>query len=1456
MDKWHVYFPGRSMSSPNDPPTTPPATGGAPSGEPGPAPDSGSTDLSGRELTLQTPALGLSGRELTIQTPAPKPLTPELSGRELTMQTPAMGLSGRELTIQTATGKPPTADLSGRELTLQTPATGISGRELTLQTPTPVADLSGRELTMRGPGTPTPNTQVGGKPRTDHGFKPRTGVVTSISFDDAWHLQGRKGPFTGQTWGDFELGGILGEGGMGAVYRGKQKSLRRRVAIKVLPPNLAADGRLLQRFQLEATTASKLQTPHVVQVYSIGEFEGNHFYAMEYVEGKDLYDVIKERREANKPLTTDEAANYIMQAAKGLAEAGRQGVVHRDIKPPNLMVTKDGMVKIADFGIVKVLSEHNLTMTGQAVGTPAYVSPEQGRGDKEVDPRSDIYSLGVVFYELVCDKKPFDGSTPNALIYQHCYEEPKLPKEVNAAISDEIQAVVMRCLQKKPENRYQSADELVRDLEAIRAGSMLKSAIANYKLGTGADEAKREQMTWLQRNMLPVAAAALLVFGGIGYGIYSYNEKLRKAESIAELKRKDDEIEAKEKKLMNESKITGLRNTLKASLDIPGALPEAVEASLTSLAKLTTDGDKDNDVVRWRAKVTAVRDLELKLSPIEAGTPTVEQRKAARKDLEAYIGKVGGTEAKAARWTARLNGIDEEEQRLRTECAKLDTTLLKKSSRDQYVPLIESLAALTPADDPQLVKWKQKLATFDQTLNALLEQIKPLETEASVTVAKRQLYQPIVNDLAIYLDVGDKKLEAWNTKLSSVGQRMSDYQTKIKGIVGDQPERISKPDFDRIKETLASYESLVGSENPQLKDWKAAITNGENAIVGIRGRLKDFVDKSGDDKVLPQGVHAVFASQLKELKSLIYSGDQDVQKWEETLRDSIATLKALENDCSVLAVTAENPVTMAAQLDLAPKVGRLLAKGAINADRADAYRQRLTTEARRIKILRDSLVAFNQAESISDSMVKGLERLTTDAGTDDADVKRWSAKHARVLALQEKLSALDRRAGVPDEVGKLFDELKQLVGEKDSQLVAWQGKVQRIDSARKSLTVLDPKRRVAFNADEMAVKLRDLEELVGSGDRQLLTWKAKAAEVALHKSELAKLATTIAQSVEANGVAHARLHHLIVDMIGADDDDIRAAAKRLDELDGPPQPAWAKAGKMGRDRDGMWAEADLPGGSQRFRYVASGTFTIGSPDTEASREADELQVQLTLPRGFWIAEVELPRANWLAHMSGDPSRSASMDAALQPVERMTWAEAQDYCSKLNAAVPGLSARLPLEAEWEYACRAGTSEAWNRPADVAADADGVAKIAWCDANAAGGPHASRGRLPNALGLFDMHGNLAEWCADAYTPYPTAPTEITSPASGGDRRVLRGGSWGDSWTRTRAANRIPARADLRSAFVGMRLALDVEWGARAPDGTQLIAQAQRAAGGRQFSFPVGGWRVQIQQETAAQAGAVKR
>ncbi|MFM2089521.1 MAG: hypothetical protein RLZZ127_10, partial [Planctomycetota bacterium] len=486
----------------------------------------------------------------------------------------------------------------------------------------------------------TEATAVGGAAAPADPSRPATDPArklgkTTATMDDGWHLKGRKGPMTGQTFGDYDIGGVLGEGGMGVVYRARQVSLKRRVALKVLPPALANDTRLLQRFEQEARTASLLNTPHVVQVFAAGTVDGTSFFAMEFVEGTDLSEIIKAKDAKGERFATEEAADYIIQAARGLAEAGKLGIVHRDIKPANLMVTSKGLVKVADFGISKVAGEHSLTMTGTAVGTPAYCSPEQGRGDA-VDHRSDIYSLGVVLYELLTGRKPFDGATANALIYQHNYAEPTLLREIRADLSEEYQAIALKCLQKDPANRYQDAADLVGDLERVRAGSAPMTALMSA-FGTGADEAMR-RLGIKQRRVWPWIAAATVAILGAG-GAYWWWQAGEQERAVARDER------------------TRLREKLAAVIDKPVPVDASVPVDLRAYAGLVGDGDED--VVRWSAEIVGIQAAERDLAVLDREElPGAASRAALAARLLDHARWVGTAGQDHQRWTARLAQVD------------------------------------------------------------------------------------------------------------------------------------------------------------------------------------------------------------------------------------------------------------------------------------------------------------------------------------------------------------------------------------------------------------------------------------------------------------------------------------------------------------------------------------------------------------------------------------------------------------------------------------------------------------------------------------------------------------------------------------------------------------------------------------------------------------------------------
>ncbi|HEX2040738.1 MAG TPA: Stk1 family PASTA domain-containing Ser/Thr kinase [Acidimicrobiales bacterium] len=266
--------------------------------------------------------------------------------------------------------------------------------------------------------------------------------------------------------GRYEIVRPIARGGMADVFLARDQLLDRPVALKVLFPELSVDRSFVERFRREAQAAANLTHPNVVSVYDFGEEDGTSFIVMEYIDGRTLTSIVR----AEGPLLADRAAAIGADVAAALAFAHRQGVVHRDVKPGNVLIDGSGHVRVTDFGIARAANtEENLTQAGAVMGTATYFSPEQAQGHR-VDGRSDVYSLGVVLYEMVTGHPPFAGDNPVSIAYKHVREDPPLPRSVNPAVPPAFEAIVMQAMAKDPALRYQSADDLRADLLRFRQG--------------------------------------------------------------------------------------------------------------------------------------------------------------------------------------------------------------------------------------------------------------------------------------------------------------------------------------------------------------------------------------------------------------------------------------------------------------------------------------------------------------------------------------------------------------------------------------------------------------------------------------------------------------------------------------------------------------------------------------------------------------------------------------------------------------------------------------------------------------------------------------------------------------------------------------------------------------------------------------------------------------------------
>ncbi len=300
----------------------------------------------------------------------------------------------------------------------------------------------------------------------------------------------------GTRLGSFEIVAPIGAGGMGEVYRAKDAKLGREIAIKVLPEAVASDAERRQRFEQEARSASALNHPNILTIYDIGEADGTVYIAMELVEGKTLRELVA----SGEPVPTKKLLDVAVQTAEGLAKAHSAGIVHRDLKPENLMVSKDGFVKILDFGLAKLIepvaegasvlptAAPSPTQPGTVLGTAGYMSPEQASG-QPVDFRSDQFSLGTILYEMASGKRAFQRKTGAETLVAIIREEPEPLSQLAPKAPAPVRWIVERCLAKDPEERYASSKDLARDLKSLRDHLSETSASGGLEAAEPAEDA-------------------------------------------------------------------------------------------------------------------------------------------------------------------------------------------------------------------------------------------------------------------------------------------------------------------------------------------------------------------------------------------------------------------------------------------------------------------------------------------------------------------------------------------------------------------------------------------------------------------------------------------------------------------------------------------------------------------------------------------------------------------------------------------------------------------------------------------------------------------------------------------------------------------------------------------------------------------------------------------------------
>ena len=325
----------------------------------------------------------------------------------------------------------------------------------------------------------------------------------------------------------------LGAGAMATVFKARQLSLDRIVAIKVLPKRLSENKEFVDRFYMEGKAAARLNHPNIVGAFDVGEAGGYHYFVMEYVEGQTVFDHIAE----GNPYSEKDAINIVIQICKALVHAHENGLIHRDVKPKNIMITPSGVAKLADMGLAREKDDQEAAQAeaGKAYGTPYYISPEQIRGELNIDFRADIYSIGATFYHMITGRVPFEGASPAVVMHKHLKEELVPPDHIISTISSGTSEIIEVAMAKDPKNRYASTQDMLSDLEAVARGEPPVLARKAYDLTSLANlekngreaqeggvimvEASREQTidfgsrTWTEKlsDPLVITLSALLL---------------------------------------------------------------------------------------------------------------------------------------------------------------------------------------------------------------------------------------------------------------------------------------------------------------------------------------------------------------------------------------------------------------------------------------------------------------------------------------------------------------------------------------------------------------------------------------------------------------------------------------------------------------------------------------------------------------------------------------------------------------------------------------------------------------------------------------------------------------------------------------------------------------------------------------------------------------------------------
>jgi len=1298
-----------------------------------------------------------------------------------------------------------------------------------------------------------------------------------------------KGPdlAPGQQLGNYTIVRKLGEGGMGAVYEANQAGINRRVALKVLPQTLMQNQVFLERFMREAQSAGALNHPNIVTVHEVVQDQGYYFFSMEYVDGQTLREWLKRTGR----MSADDALKIIRKVAQALHYAWQEArIIHRDIKPDNIMLTRQGEVKVADLGLAKSTAQDaTVTADGTGIGTPAYMSPEQSRGAKDIDCRADIYSLGITLFQMLTAQLPFEAETPYAVIAAHLEQPLPDPKSISPEIPDSVSALIQRMCAKDPSQRYEAPAQLVDEIDAIArpgaAGPTQPIQTEAFRQQPTIPISQRRRRAPKSRSRTPAILAALIglvIIGGLGYmmfgrggpGVPTTTTTIATTTTVKGVVA----ISPAQAKEMFEYAMTYAKEHPDEFPEIINKFEEVrIETKGTVFAMQAAD-----QIREWR------RNWD------DAGAAEIEKR---RPIADRHVADADFVKARAV-WEDFPKGLltDATRDRANAEMARIETAVhaFAQNLKRQAAPfLAKRPGQLTAADITALTALKAKADRPPAGLDAAGKAaLAALAGQIGQALAARQEHLAALRAEALE--------ELWNA-----------YEPQMKGKGFDRAavlvrESEGKNDA-KVGALLAKDTPLVAGlfakakENlPHLKGKTiriggmamtvADVKDGKVIVKQDAAQMAFAMDKLGRETVLMLALMGEKGPGLlvrqKALFAFYYGRESEIvaklREAEDAGADLAFYLSRLRPVLVVMSVPPGSSVAVEVKRDGAWQ------KVPVDAQETPARCEVPGRGSYRVKVSRKGYLTATREVTVRDAGELKLVFSLKKAGL-------WPPVRDG-LVLHYSFDEADDRA--EDKSGKgnhgTLHEVKWTEDGKVGGAYEFDGKTAYIQRAfdggdlfptNTPFSVAAWVRAPAFDTDQPVILSTHYSGISGgyylavnawNGGGQL-AWAApdQRGETTSRRPindgrwhQVTAVWNGTDRSLYLDGVlqgaaradgplsyphrAPFRVGHShnanrpgsrsskyffkgTIDEVMVYDRALSAEeAKALHE--GTPMadagdvaagydagallaagfevPREAKDQHGNPIRKGSDAATDLPPEIRHKKtgmhlvFIPAGEFMMGSPPGERGREGHEGPQHLVrLTRPFYLGKYEVTQPEWKVVTGDSPSK---FPGANSPVEQVSWFECQDFVKKLGRAPArgnaGVIFSLPTEAQWEYACRAGTQARYH----FGERAELLDDYAWHSRNSGQRAHPVGRKAPNPWGLFDMYGNVWEWCTDWYGPY--AEREATDPQGppAGTKRVLRGSGWYAHDRGPSSAWRHSTQPTVHFNNVGLRVALAIPVG----------------------------------------------